>query len=93
MASIINRPNGHRWVQFYDAASKRKTLRLGKTSKKTAEEVCRRVEHLLSAKIAGDSVDRQTAMWLESIDGPIRERLVSVGLADASAKRLTLGEW
>ena len=60
MASIVNRPNGHRWIQFVDHRDKRQTLRLGKTNKKHAEEVCRRVESLLAAKIAGDSIDRQT---------------------------------
>ncbi|KAA1258618.1 site-specific tyrosine recombinase XerC [Rubripirellula obstinata] len=93
MASVTNRPNGHRWIQFVDPAGRRQTLRLGKSTKKHADEVCRRVELLLSAKLSGDSVDRQTAAWLKSIDGPIRERLVKVGLAEPSAGRMRLGEW
>ena len=93
MASVTNRPNGHRWVQFVDPAGRRQTLRLGKETKKNADEVCRRVERLLAAKLTGDSVDRQTATWLKSIEGKIRNRLVRVGLAEPSAGRMRLGEW
>lgn len=93
MASITHRPNGHRWVQFVDAQDRRQTVRLGKTTKRNAEEVCRRIEHLLAAKLAGDTIDRQTAQWLDTIQPKLRDRLVAVGLADPTAKRLRLGEW
>ena len=93
MASINNRPNGHRWIQFTDAEGKRQTLRLGKTTKKNAEEVCRRVEHLLAAKIAGDTPDRQTLLWLESIRGKLRDRLVALDLAAAARERRKLHDW
>src|SRR5437773_2506669 len=85
MATINNRPNGHRWIQFSDPCGKRKTLRLGKATAKGAAEVCRRVELLLAARIAGTSLDRETATWLASLDGVLRKRLAAVGLADKPA--------
>jgi len=30
MASIINRPDGNRWIQFVDPSGKRQTVRLAK---------------------------------------------------------------
>ena len=93
MASIINRPNRHRWVQFYDGEGKRQTIRLGQVTKKNAEEVCRRVEALIAAKTSGDSLDASTAGWVRNLEGKIRDRLAKLGLVDPTAKRLSLGEW
>ena len=93
MASIINRPNRHRWVQFVDTNGKRQTLRLGKVTKKNAEEVARRVEILISAKISGDAIDSNTSAWIRSLEGKIRERLAKLGLVEPRAKRKKLGEF
>ena len=49
MASVINRPGGHRWIQYVGASGTRQTLRLGKANKKLADEVCRPVEILLAS--------------------------------------------
>lgn len=61
MASVIRRPEGHRWIQFVDTDSKRQTLRLGKTPAKAAATVCGRVEELLAAKMTGTTIDRDLA--------------------------------
>lgn len=39
MASVINRPNGHRWIQFVDGEGRRCTLRLGRVPRKVADAV------------------------------------------------------
>jgi integrase len=80
MASIVNRPDGHRWVQFVDIDGKRKTIRLGRADKKTAATTCGRVESLLVAKINGTAIDRDTAGWLRDLDGPLYAKLAAVGL-------------
>jgi integrase len=89
MASVINRPNGHRWIQFSDTAAKRQTLRLGKTTAKTAAEVCRRVELLLAARIAGTSLDRETAAWLTVLSDGLRTRFAELGLIDKPEAKKT----
>src|SRR6187401_1595848 len=83
MASIINRPAGHRWIQFVDADSKRQTVRLGKIPAKAAAAVRGRVEDLLAAKMTGTTIDRDLAVWLASIDATLQNKLAAVGLCEA----------
>jgi hypothetical protein len=85
MASVIERPNGHRWIQYVAASGKRTTLRLGKATAKMANEVCRRVEILLVSPIAGTSLERETAEWLNGIGDALRERLAELNLIDKPA--------
>lgn len=89
MASIVNRPDGHRWIQFVDSDRSRKTLRLGKVTAKYAADFCRRVEELLSNKITGDSPDRDLSKWLAGIDASLRDKIAKVGL---TAKRAHGGQ-
>jgi integrase len=83
VASIINRPEGHRWIQFVGADGKRRTVRLGKTPAKAADTVCRRIEELLTAKMTDTSMDRDLAGWLASIDATLQNKLAAVGLCQA----------
>ncbi|QEL14115.1 hypothetical protein [Limnoglobus roseus] len=53
MASIIDDPNGRRRIQFVAPNGTRKTIRLGKIDRKSAEAINRHVEALLSAKVGG----------------------------------------
>ncbi len=93
MASIINRPDGHRWIQFVGADGRRFTIRLGRMKAKNAAEVNRRVELLLNAKDSGSSLDAETAKWLSDLDGWLRDRLAVLGLAEPRAERMRLGEF
>ncbi len=61
MASIVNRPDGHRWIQFVDADGKRQTIRLGEMPAKSAAKVCTLVKELLAVKMIGDVMDRDLA--------------------------------
>ena len=67
MASVINRPGGHRWIQFVDADGKRQTIRLGEMSAKSAAKVCTRVKELLAVKMTGDTMERDLAGWLADV--------------------------
>jgi hypothetical protein len=49
MASITTQRGGNRCIQFVDENSARKTIRLGKCDRKSAESFCRHVETLLAA--------------------------------------------
>jgi len=92
MASIVNDPNGRRRIQFVSPDGSRKTIRLGKIDRKTAEGVCRHVEALLAAKISGQPIPQGTAVWLASIGASLRDKLAAVGLVEAQ-QRLTVGEF
>jgi integrase len=82
MASIINRPGGHRWIQFVDADGKRQTIRLGETPAKSAAKVCTRVKELLAVKMTGDTMDRDLADWLTKADATLQNKLAAVGLCN-----------
>lgn len=82
MASLVNRPNGRREIQFTDWNDRRKTLRLGKLSKRDAETVKSRVEDLISAKIAKLSIPVETVKWINGLDDSFRDKLVAVGLVE-----------
>src|SRR2546423_13571057 len=82
MASVINRPEGHKWVRFFNVDGKRQTIKLGVVKAKTADEVCRRVELLLEARHANTSCDRETALWVADAGDKLRNRLAHLGLID-----------
>ena len=92
MASISNDPNGRRRILFVAPDGSRKTIRLGKMDRKSAEAINRHVEALLSAKIGGQPAPRDTASWIASIGDEIQGKLAAVGLLKAP-KRELLGEF
>jgi len=82
MASIGKDPGGQRRILFVDADGSRKTIRLGKVSQRDADTVCRHVEALSAARISGQPLPRDTALWLSTIGRVLHERLVRAGLAE-----------
>lgn len=91
MASIGNDPNGRKRILFKAADGRRRTIRLGKVPLKLAESITRRVEALNAAQIAGQQPDEETARWLRTRDGELRDKLVAVGLAEPR-ERLALDQ-
>ena len=79
MASI-SKENGRWRIQFKNAESKRKTLRLGKVSKRFAETDKLRVEHLLASAVAGIAWDAETSRWVAELSGDLAEKMAAVGL-------------
>ena len=95
MASIANDKNGTKRILFVDPSGKRKTIRLGKSSKRIAETAKGHIERLLSTKIAGHSPDPETANWLAGIGDVLHERLVKAGLTlpRKSSEQVTVGKF
>jgi integrase len=92
MASVANDPGGRRRILFVAPDDRRRTIRLGKCDRKTAEAVARRVEALLAAKIGGQPVPRDTASWLAGIGESLYDRLAAVGLVEPR-QLLTVAEF
>ena len=90
MASISNERNGRKTVQFMAPDGKRKSIRLGKASKRTAEAVKLRVELIVAAMNAGCAVDDETARWLAGLDETMNAKLAAVGLTE-KRESLSLG--
>src|SRR5262245_33303607 len=83
MASIVLQPRGRRLIQFQDGLGRRRTIRLGKLSQRTAEGIKLRVEQLVTTSLTGFAPDDEAARWVASLDGPMRDRLAAVGLVPA----------
>lgn len=83
MASITRESNGRKTIQFIAPDGKRRSLRLGKCSMRTAETVKVRVEAIVSALKGGAPLDDETATWLGKRDAAMLDKLAAVGLAEA----------
>ena len=94
MASIANDPGGRRRIQFVDTDGKRRTIRLGKMSKRQAETIKLRVEDLIAAKLSGGAPPDDTARWVAAIADNLAEKLAYHGLIEPRAGKsvLQLGE-
>lgn len=93
MASVVNDPNGRKRIQFVAPDGRRKTVRLGKVDRKTAEGVARHIEALLAAQITGQPVPRETAVWLENVGKKLRDRIAATGLTTPGKPTMTLGQF
>ena len=74
MASVVNDGKGWR-ILFVAPDGKRKTLRLGRVDKKTAESIRVDVESLLASRITGLPVQPATAAWLNATGEAFKEKL------------------
>ncbi|MBI1826631.1 MAG: hypothetical protein HY287_13430 [Planctomycetes bacterium] len=86
MATNGKDSSGRKRILFVGSGGKRQTLRLGKCSKRDAEQVRRHVEDVPVAKINGQPLRRVTAVWSKSIGDKLHRRLSRVGLVEARAK-------
>ena len=97
MATLGNDEGGLRRILFYAKDGSRKTIRLGKCSKRDAESIKFRVEALLSAQLTGGSLDRETSTWIANLSKELRAKLEKVGLLEPltpppSPKKETMAE-
>jgi hypothetical protein len=80
MASIVNLPDGSRRIDFFDAHSGRRYVRLGKVPQKSAETVKAHIEHIVETRMLGVSIDPETTAWLAKLDDRVYARFAAVGL-------------
>jgi len=95
MAWYVNRPNGHRWIQFIDAGRKQQTIRLGKASVKIAREWKDKVELIANSGFSKVNPEPEIAKWLGEIALHLHAKLAAVGLVASreAANRMTLKAW
>ena len=87
MASIIFDKKTERFaVQFKAVDKRRRTIRLGKVTRKSAEIWRNHVENILAAQTPGRPLDVTTAAWLAALPDDDHEKLVRVGLVDPREK-------
>ncbi len=77
MASIARDANGCKRIQFVQADGSRPAIRLGKVTQRDAESFKIKLESLLSAKLMGNSPDRETSLWLSTLDDDLHSKLAA----------------
>ncbi len=80
MASVSKDQTGNVRILFTGADRKRRTIYLGKTSKKNAEAIRTKVEALVAANASRLPLDTETAAWVGSVGDDLAAKLASVGL-------------
>lgn len=81
MASISTDKTGNKLIQFADPIIKtRRTLRLGKMTKREAESFKAKLERLVFSKIAGTVPEPEVAAWVAALDSAIADKLTEWGL-------------
>lgn len=81
MASLSQNSSGGWVIQFQGADRRRRTLRVGKMPRKSAETVRRHTEELVSSSITGEPPSDETSRWLARTEDWLRDRIAAVGLA------------
>jgi hypothetical protein len=79
MASISRQPNGRRTIQFVAPDKRRRSIRLGKVSQRTAEAIKVHVERLVAAAIGGHAPADETTRWVTTLDDALAGKLAKVG--------------
>ena len=87
MATLLNRGNGRRAIQFENLDGRRKTLGLGKCPAKTADAIKTKVEAILASRFAQESFDPETARWIATLADSLHERLAEYGLVESRQAR------
>jgi integrase len=77
-------------MQFTDGNGKRRTIRLGKLTKRQAAEVERHVRSILGAKLAGYAIDAADAAWLGELPPKLYNRLAAADLVPPRQSSPTL---
>ena len=83
MASVLTTGNGLRRIDFFNANGVRKSIRLGRVTKKDAETFPGKIEALNAAKISRTNIDNDTAAWLSELPDKQYGGITTAGLAAA----------
>lgn len=75
-----------RMKQFTGSDGKRRTVRLGKLTQRQFDDVCRRIDSILGARLSNQPIERNDAEWLGGIGDDLHARLASVGLVPPRVK-------
>ena len=75
-------------IRFRDHTKKQRSIWLGELSQRKAKSYLRHVEELLLAKKTGLRPEVDTILWLQTVTGRLRDRLVVFGLAEPERRQL-----
>lgn len=92
MASLSRDKQGRFRVFWLDQDGRRRSIRLGKITKRNAERFLIYFERLLEARSLGLPPDPETQRWLADMHPDLVQRLAEAGLAEAK-QRVRLGQF
>lgn len=81
---------GARRILFLDADGRRHSIYLGRMPEDTAKHILVRIDSILACRVAGESLPRDLAAWVNSLADAFHEKLAKVGLVEtrtSAAKR------
>ncbi len=85
MASVSKDSRSLWRIQYVDPNGDRRTLRLGKVNKATAEQISRHIDNMVVHVASRGTLERQTALWLAEIGDKLYNKLAKAGLVEAKA--------
>lgn len=89
MASASQEKNGSWRVQFkpVEEGRRRQILRLGKVTKRVAEEIRIHIERILESRKAGIPLEERSEQWITKLPDRLRQRLVETGVVEDGGRR------
>lgn len=89
MASTYRDKKGRWRIEFFVPESpKRQTLRLGPVTQRVADDIKRKIEHIVASRKAGLNPDEATERWLAHLPGHLRQRLLELKVVKDSGRRV-----
>jgi len=73
---------GARRILFLDADGRRHSIYLGRMPEDTAKHILVRINSILACRVAGESLPRDLAAWVNSLSDVFHEKLAKVGLVE-----------
>jgi integrase len=90
MASVTSRAKGLIEVQFTDHNRKRRTLRMGRVSRREADDFARELQRLVDSRRLGQRPSRRSLAWLDDIGLKYRQKLTRWGIVDGNLEDVFL---
>lgn len=89
MASASQERSGSWRVQFMPPSRRRRQiLRLGKVTKRVAEEIKIHIERIVESRKAGLALDERSEKWIATLPERLRQRLVELGVIEDGGRRI-----
>lgn len=89
MASASQEQNGSWRVQFMPPlGSRRQILRLGRVTKRVAEEIRIHIERVVESRRAGLPLEERSEKWIATLPERLRQRLIETGVIQDGGRRV-----
>lgn len=89
MASASQERNGSWRVQFMPpTGGRRRILRLGRVTKRVADDIKSHIQRILESRRAGLALDERSEKWIATLPERLRQRLLELGVVEDGGRRV-----